>query len=76
MPDSLLFEIHPVKLVFVRFPQEHEAVVKALVGLQPNRKCYRLVGEVLVERTVEEVLPAVRGNKEQIELVGGCQLVV
>ena len=51
------------------YMQEHEAVVKALVDLQPDRKCYRLVGEVLVERTVEEVLPAVRGNKEQIEVV-------
>lgn len=48
--------------------QEHEAVIKALTKLKPERKCYRLVGEVLVERTVKEVLPAVEGNKEQIDL--------
>ena len=49
--------------------QEHEGVVKSLEQLDPDRKCFRLVGEVLVERTVKEVLPAVRSNKEQMEMV-------
>jgi chaperonin cofactor prefoldin len=51
------------------FVQEHETVIKALEKLDPDRKCFRLVGEVLVERTVKEVLPAVMGNKEQIDMV-------
>ena len=49
--------------------QEHEAVIKALSNLDPDRKCFRLVGEVLVERTVSEVLPAVSANHEQIGMV-------
>jgi prefoldin subunit 2 len=31
-----------------------------------DRKCYRLIGGVLVERTKKEVLPAVQTNLEQI----------
>lgn len=30
------------------------------------RRCYRMVGGVLVERTVKEVLPALENNKEQV----------
>lgn len=49
--------------------QEHESVIKTLVPLDGNRKCFRLIGGVLVERTVAEVLPAVKNNNEQIRLV-------
>lgn len=51
--------------------QEHESVIKTLVPLDPNRKCFRLIGGVLVERTVAEVLPAVKNNNEQIRMVSG-----
>jgi hypothetical protein len=37
--------------------------------LEPARKCFRLVGGVLVERTVAEVHPAVTSNKEKIKSV-------
>ena len=50
--------------------QEHDSVFKALTPLDSNRKCFRLIGGVLVERTVAEVLPAVKGNGEQIRMVG------
>lgn len=50
---------------------EHEGVVKALEQLDPDRKCFRLVGDVLVERTVEEVLPAVKSNKDQMDMLEG-----
>jgi len=43
---------------------EHSLVINAIEKLEPSRKCFRLVGGVLVERTVEEVLPAVKRNKE------------
>jgi len=46
---------------------EHNLVIKAIEKLESNRKCYRLVGDVLVERTVGEVLPAVIKNKEGIQ---------
>ena len=43
--------------------QEHELVIKAISNMDEKRKCFRLVGGVLVERTVGEVLPAVNTNK-------------
>jgi len=46
---------------------EHELVMKALEPLDANRKCFRMIGNVVVERTVAEVLPAVAKNKDQID---------
>jgi len=34
--------------------------------MDKSRKCFRLVGDVLVERTAGETLPAVRKNKENL----------
>merc|ERR1711988_470211 len=48
---------------------EHSMVVSTLEPLDPNRKAWRLVGGVLVERTCGEVLPAVREALAQIEQV-------
>ncbi|EIE27826.1 hypothetical protein COCSUDRAFT_83446 [Coccomyxa subellipsoidea C-169] len=48
---------------------EHDLVLKALEPMDGDRKCYRVVGEILVERTVAEVKPAVKGNKEQLDAV-------
>uniref|UniRef100_A0A061R0Z9 Prefoldin subunit 2 n=1 Tax=Tetraselmis sp. GSL018 TaxID=582737 RepID=A0A061R0Z9_9CHLO len=47
--------------------REHQLVIEALTPLDPNRKCFRLIGGVLVERNVAEVLPAVKNNKTQLE---------
>jgi prefoldin subunit 2 len=33
-------------------------VIKQLEPMDKTRKCYRLIGDVLVERTVAETLPA------------------
>lgn len=41
-------------------------VIDTLKGVDEARKCYRMVGGVLVERTVKEVLPALENNKEQV----------
>lgn len=41
-------------------------VIDTLKDVDPSRKCFRLVGGVLVERTVKEVLPALETNKEQV----------
>ena len=58
---------------------EHKLVEETLAPLDPNRRAYRLVGEVLVERTVEEVLPSVKKNRENVSssLVSSivCRLV-
>lgn len=41
-------------------------VIETLKDMEPGRKCFRLVGGVLVERTVQEVLPALRSNAEKV----------
>lgn len=48
---------------------EHGLVIDTLREVDPSRKCFRLVGGVLVERTVKEVLPALETNKEQISKI-------
>lgn len=46
---------------------EHSLVIDTLKEVDPSRKCFRLMGGVLVERTVKEVLPALENNKEQVQ---------
>ena len=46
---------------------EHELVMAALKPLDSGRKCFRMIGNVVVERTVAEVLPAVEKNRDQIK---------
>lgn len=47
---------------------EHRLVEETLKPLDGKRRAYRLVGEVLVERTVDEVLPSVSGNREKVSV--------
>uniref|UniRef100_A0A914WZF2 Prefoldin subunit 2 n=1 Tax=Plectus sambesii TaxID=2011161 RepID=A0A914WZF2_9BILA len=46
---------------------EHKLVADTLQSINPDRNCYRLIGGVLVERTVQEVLPALTQNAEKLE---------
>eukprot|EP00903_Cladosiphon_okamuranus_P005423 g5409.t1 len=46
---------------------EHQMVVDTLEPMDATRRAYRLVGGVLVERTVGEVLPTVKANQEGIK---------
>ena len=46
--------------------KEHELVVEALKEVDGTRRCYRMVGGVLVERTVADVLPALNTNHDQL----------
>lgn len=46
---------------------EHSLVIDAIKPLDPGRKCYRMIGGVLVERTTGEVLPVIEKNAEQLE---------
>jgi prefoldin subunit 2 len=43
-------------------------VLNTINQMDAQRKCFRLVGGVLVERTVGEVLPAVSRNKDNVRL--------
>lgn len=45
---------------------EHKLVMEKLSVLEPQRKAYRLIGGVLTERTVEDVLPHVTDNFEGV----------
>ncbi len=46
---------------------EHNTVIETLKSVDGDRKCFRSVGGILVERTVKEVLPALENNKAQIQ---------
>lgn len=46
---------------------EHSLVMEAIRPLDPSRRCYRMIGGVLVERTIKEVLPAVEGSRDGLQ---------
>ena len=48
---------------------EHTLVIQALEPLPKERKCFRMIGNVVVERTVAEVLPAVQKNRDQVHTI-------
>lgn len=41
-------------------------VIDTLNEVAPDRKCFRLIGGVLVERTVKEVSPALTNNRDKM----------
>ncbi|XP_026675118.1 prefoldin subunit 2, partial [Ceratina calcarata] len=45
---------------------EHKTVIDTLKNVDPKRKCYRMTGGVLCECIVEDVMPALVTNKEQL----------
>jgi len=45
---------------------EHKLVIETLDGVEKDRKCFRMVGGVLVERKVGEVEPALIGNRDKM----------
>lgn len=62
--------------VVMCFPRLHSSppilfrlVEETLEPLDPDRRAFRLVGGVLVERTVKEVLPSVKQNRENLDQV-------
>ncbi|EJK50541.1 hypothetical protein THAOC_30455 [Thalassiosira oceanica] len=46
---------------------EHRLVEETLEPMDPDRRAFRLVGGVLVERTIREVLPTVTENRKRME---------
>ncbi|GAB1740681.1 hypothetical protein NU219Hw_g5773t1 [Hortaea werneckii] len=49
--------------------EEHKLVLETLTPLPGDRKCFRMINGVLVERTVSEVLPALQTNAEGLKKV-------
>jgi prefoldin subunit 2 len=58
-------------LAFPHSVQLFRLVLETLETKEASRKAYRLVGGVLVERTVGEVLPSVRQNQAGLRQVLG-----
>ncbi|KAJ5364060.1 uncharacterized protein N7496_009773 [Penicillium cataractarum] len=49
--------------------EEHKLVIETLDPLPEDRKCFRMVNGVLVERTVKEVLPTLKTNSDGLKQV-------
>ncbi|KAG5658809.1 hypothetical protein KAF25_007362 [Fusarium avenaceum] len=49
--------------------EEHKLVLETLEPLSEDRKCFRLINGVLVERTVKDVKPALQTNQEGLRKV-------
>ncbi|KZF26143.1 prefoldin subunit 2 [Xylona heveae TC161] len=49
--------------------EEHKVVLESLAQAPPDRKCFRMVNGVLVERTVKDVIPALQTNSEGLKKV-------
>ncbi|KAJ5860997.1 Prefoldin [Penicillium soppii] len=49
--------------------EEHKLVVETLDPLDGDRKCFRMVNGVLVERTVKDVLPTLKTNSDGLKQV-------
>ena len=47
----------------------YRLVIETLSTLPPTRQCHRLINGVLIERTVEDVLPALKTNSEGLKQV-------
>jgi hypothetical protein len=58
----------------LRYVFSSSAVIETLREVQqksPERKCFRMIGGVLVERNVKEVLPALEANLTGVSLSTG-----
>ncbi|QPH01014.1 hypothetical protein C2857_005200 [Epichloe festucae Fl1] len=49
--------------------EEHKLVLETLEPLSGERKCFRLINGVLVERTVKDVVPALKTNQDGLKKV-------
>ncbi|OCK93683.1 Prefoldin beta-like protein [Cenococcum geophilum 1.58] len=49
--------------------EEHKLVLETLEPLPQDRKCFRMINGVLVERTVKDVVPALKTNSEGLRKV-------
>ncbi|KAI0200149.1 Prefoldin beta-like protein [Astrocystis sublimbata] len=49
--------------------EEHKLVLETLEPLPEDRKCFRMINGVLVERTVKDVVPALKTNADGLKKV-------
>lgn len=62
MPKEMIF-----LMLMCLFSLFYRLVIETLQNVDEDRKCFRMVGGVLVERTVKEVLPALTTNRDQVQ---------
>lgn len=67
MGQSLFFYNLQQTILNPFFNSLSRTVIDTLKTVDPDRKCFRLIGGVLCERTVKEVLPQLVENKDFIE---------
>jgi len=49
--------------------EEHKLVLETLEPLPSDRKCFRMVNGVLVEKTVKDVIPALQTNSDGLKKI-------
>ncbi|KKZ60085.1 prefoldin subunit 2 [[Emmonsia] crescens] len=49
--------------------EEHKLVIDTLEPLPGDRKCFRMINGVLVERTVKDVIPSLKTNSDGLKQV-------
>jgi len=49
--------------------EEHKLVIETLEPLPQDRKCFRMVNGVLVERTIRDVIPSLKTNSDGLKQV-------
>ncbi|KAN0069601.1 Prefoldin beta-like protein [Elaphomyces granulatus] len=49
--------------------EEHKLVIETLEPLPSDRRCFRMVNGVLVERTVKDVIPSLKTNSDGLKQV-------
>ncbi|KAL1854682.1 Cochaperone prefoldin complex subunit [Paecilomyces lecythidis] len=49
--------------------EEHKLVIETLEPLPQDRKCFRMVNGVLVERTIQDVIPSLKTNSDGLKQV-------
>lgn len=55
------------KCFFMIYFYEIRLVIETLMNHPSERKCFRMIGGVLVEKNVKEVLPSLKTNQEGIK---------
>lgn len=64
---TLMVEYRLFLVIYVRVFSR--MVIETLKTVNEDRKCFRMIGGVLCERTVKEVLPVLENNKDQLSKV-------
>ncbi|SCP02768.1 prefoldin subunit 2, putative [Plasmodium malariae] len=71
---QLVSKIEELYQDVVEHKYNNKLFLEALENVPSDRRCYRMVGEILVERTVGEIKPALVDHKNKVEqIIAECQ---